>query len=306
MRDFKPETLAGVYSATFTPYGRDGNVSPEMLRRIVDFHLDAGLTGFYLTGSTGEGFLLTEDERRLVIETAVEANAGRGRIIAHVGHISTDVAAGLARFAASCGADAISAVGPVYYGTTFEGAYRHYSEIADATGLPFIIYSLEGAGRPFNPETDIRFFDIPNVAGMKYTGTNFFHLQELMRRVETPAVFFSGSDQHFLAALAFGVHGSIGTTQNIAPDVFVRIHRLFREGRIGEARALQAHINRIIYLMDSYENFSYRKAMLLYVGFDCGPFRKPFRPLSDDEYAELSEELAALGLKRAPGSAGEI
>ena len=304
MRDFRPDTLAGVYSATFTPYDRDGKVSTGMLRRLVEFQLDAGLTGFYLTGSTGEGFLLTGDERRLVIETVAEANAGRGRVIAHVGHISTDIAADLARFAASCGVDAVSAVGPVYFGTTFEGAYRHYSEIANATALPFIIYSLEGAGRPFNPETDIRFFDIPNVAGMKYTGTNFFQLQELMRRVETPAVFFSGSDEHFLAALAFGVHGSIGTTQNIAPDVFVRLHRLFHEGRIDEARELQAYINRIIYLMVSYENFSYRKAMLRYVGYDCGPFRKPFRPLTDDEYAELCEKLALLGLTRAPEPAG--
>ena len=306
MNDFNPDMLAGVYSATFTPYAPEGGVNPDMLSTIVEYHLDAGLTGFYLTGSTGEAYLLTENERKLVIETVAEANAGRGRIIAHVGHISTDVAVRLAKFAASCGVDAISAVGTVYYGTTFAGAYRHYADIAGATDLPFIIYSLEGAGRAFDPETDIKFFDIPNVAGMKYTGTNFFQLQELMRRVDKPAVFFSGSDQHFLAGLCYGVHGCIGTTQNFAPGVFVRILELFRAGRLDEARELQARINRVIYLMDIYENFSYRKAMMRYVGFDCGPFRKPFKPLTEDEFADLCAQLVNLELERAPEKFGGI
>jgi N-acetylneuraminate lyase len=300
MKPFDPGTLAGIYSATFTPYTAEGDVNPDMLRKIVEYHLGAGLRGFYVTGSTGEAFLLTEDERKRVIETVVEANAGRGRVIAHIGHISTDAAVRLARFAASCGVDAVSAVGPVYFGTTVAGAWRHYSEIAGATDLPLILYSLEGIGRGFDPETEITYFDIPHVAGMKYTGSNFFQLQELMRRVGKPAVFFSGSDQLFMAGLCYGVHGSIGTTQNFAPGVFVRIHELFRAGKTDEARALQAKINRVIYLMDSFENFSYRKAMMKFVGFDCGPFRKPFCPLTPEEFTALCEQLEKLGLERAP------
>ena len=158
----------------FTPYDKKGQVNPDMIGKIVDFHLSAGLVGFYVGGSTGESFLLSVEERKLLLEKVIESNRGRGKVIAHVGHISTDVGIELARHAADIGADALSAVAPVYFGTTFDHAYRHYNEIASATDLPFLLYSLESVWRDLIPDVDVRFFDIPNVVGMKYTGTNFF------------------------------------------------------------------------------------------------------------------------------------
>ena len=297
MEYFDPQSLKGVYSATFTPYDKENNINVAMIEKIVEFHLKAGLTGFYLTGSTGESFLLSEEERKLVIESVVKFNKGRGKVIAHVGHISTDVAIRLAQYAEKCGADALSAVGPIFFGQTLEGMFRHYEAIANATDLPFLIYWVDNISGTINPEAYVKFFDIKNVIGMKYTGTNFFAMQQLSNMIEKPHVFFSGSDEHFVGALSFGVSGSIGSSQNFAPKHFMKIYNLYNEGKIAEAKEVQEELNRIVYLMVSQENFSYRKAFMRYIGLDCGPFRKPYKALTEKEYSDFAKKLDEMSIQ---------
>jgi len=293
MTKFNPKTLNGVYSALFTPYDKQGRVNVDMIEQLVEFHLKSGLAGFYVTGSTGEGFLLTENERKLVIESVIKFNRGRGKVIAHVGHTSTDIAVQLAWFAESKGADLISSVGPVYYAQTFEGAKRHYKAIAESTSLPFLIYAI---GTEIVPKRDIAFFDLKNIVGIKYTGANFFSVQQMAGMMKKPIAILSGFDEESVAALSFGFNGSIGTSQNFAPKHFARIYRLYNEGRIHEAAKLQKEINKVIALMVSFENRSYQKAIMRYIGYDCGYFRKPYAPLSETEYKKFARELDKLDI----------
>ena len=283
----------GAMSAIFTPYDKTGAVNLDMLEKIVNFQLDAGLTGFYVTGSTGEGFLLTDAERRSVIEHVVKFTAGRGKVIAHVGHISTDQAVDLAKFAAKVGVDMNSSVGPVYYGQSFEAAYRHYGAIAAATDLPFMIYAL---GVKLVPERDVKFFDLPNIVGMKYTGMDFYSVQQLVRLLDKRIVLFSGFDEQSVMTPTFGFDGSIGTTQNAAPKQFADIYALQREGKMDEAMKIQAKVNEVIYLMNSSENRSYQKNLMRYVGYDCGNFRAPYAPLTEAEYQAFATTLDAIGI----------
>ncbi len=293
MKGFDPEKARGVYSALFTPYDRDGKINSDMIGRLVDFHLNSGLAGFYVTGSSGEGLLLTEDERKKVIKAVIDSNHGRGRVIVHVGHVSTECAVTLARFAEQCGADMISSVGPVYYAQSFEGTCRHYRAIAEATGLPFLVYAL---GTEIVPERDRRLFDIRHCAGLKYTGANFFSVQQLARRTDRTLALFSGFDEMSVAALSFGFHGSIGTSQNFAPKHFVEIYDHYMKGHIHKAAEKQAEINKVIALMASHENRSYQKAIMRYIGYDCGYFRLPYAPLSEQEYRKFASELDRLGI----------
>ncbi len=152
--------MRGAYAAMFTPFDADGRVNEAMIERLVEHGLSNGLTGFYLTGSTGEGFLLSLDERKKVVERAAKAVAGRAKLIAHVGCVATDDAVELARHAAKHGIDWVSSVAPVYFGQTFEAAYRHYERISNATDLPFMIYSIRAA---VIPDKDVKFFDLPTV-----------------------------------------------------------------------------------------------------------------------------------------------
>jgi N-acetylneuraminate lyase len=290
--------MDGAYTALFTPFTPENRVNVEMLERMVEYHLAQGLRGFYLTGSTGEGFLLNEAERKQVVETVVKANRGRGKVIVHVGCLATDDAVTLARHAATCGADWVSSVGPVYFGQSFEGACRHYARIAEATDLPFMVYSI---GQALVPERDVRFFDIKNIKGIKYTGRDYYSAQILKQSVGKEVIFFAGCDEQLLCGLALGnvFSGGIGTTYNIIPAHFARICALAEQGRFDDAAPVQDEANRVVSLMIESENWSYRKAFMKYIGLDCGPYRYPYAPLSDAEYAAFARRIAAQGIVKA-------
>ena len=107
--------IAGVYTALFTPFTKDNRVNVEMIERMVAYGLANGIRGFYLTGGTGEGLLLSKEERKQVYRAAAKAANGRATLIAHVGCVNTDDAVELARAAADAGCDWVSSVPPVYY-----------------------------------------------------------------------------------------------------------------------------------------------------------------------------------------------
>ena len=289
------QNMNGAYAAMFTPFTADNRVNPEMIERIIEFGLENGLRGFYLTGSTGEGFLLSEAERKLVMETAVRANKGRGKLIAHVGCLATDDAVTLARYAAEIGIDWVSSVAPVYFGQSFEAAFRHYQRISEATDLPFMVYSI---GQALVPERDVRFFDLKNVKGIKYTGRDYYAAQCLKRKLGKEVIFFAGCDEQLLCGLALGnvFSGGIGTTYNIIPNHFAQICDLAEKGDFAAAARYQDEANRVVELMIEDENWSTRKAMMRYIGLDCGAYRYPYAPLTEEQYQAFAARFAALGI----------
>ena len=287
--------MAGAYAALVTPYKADGSVNEGMIEQLVAHGLENGLRGFYLTGSTGEGFLLSSDERVRVYERAVKAARGRAKMIAHVGCLSTDDAVKLACRAAKAGVDWVSSVAPVYFGQNFDAAFAHYSAIAGATDLPFMIYSV---GAQVVPDRDVRFFEIPNVKGMKYTGYAYWTVKQLRRRLPKPAIFFAGADEQELCAFAYGdtFSGCIGTTDNMIPAHHARICALAAEGRFAEAQPLMDEVVRFVDLVVSAPNASYWKSVMRYIGLDCGPARSPAgQLLGEAEYQAYAAKVEALG-----------
>ena len=114
----------------------------EKTRNLVEYLLDIGVDGFYLTGSTGEGFLMDETERKKVVEVVIDQVKDRVPVIVHVGAISTKISVELAKHAYEAGAAAVSSVPPFYYKFSFDEIYNYYKDISDATPLPLIIYSI--------------------------------------------------------------------------------------------------------------------------------------------------------------------
>lgn len=285
--------MNGAYSAIFTPFDASNQVNFDMLTKIADYQIEKGLRGFFVTGSTGEGLLLSYEERLAVIEHMAKIAKGRATIVAHVGHPSTDYATRLAIDSAKAGVDWISSVAPIYYGTTFEGAMRHYAQISNATDLPFMVYSLGGV---VDSKRDFAFFELPNVCGLKYTGANYYSVQQLRRNIDKPIVMMSGFDEQFVAGQSFGFSGGIGSTYNFGPSFYARIFENYHNGNIDEAAKLQSEINQVTNLMVQHENWSYRKAIMKYLGFDCGSARAPYAKLSDKEYYEYAKQLDDLGV----------
>ena len=286
--------MAGAYSALYTPFKKDGSLNEEMVEKVIDYGISKGLRGFYLTGSTGEGFLLSLDERKRVFERAVKAAKGRAKLIAHVGCLSSDDAVELARFAAKAGVDWVSSVAPVYFGQCFDAAYDHYKRISSATDLPVMIYSL---GADIVPDRDARFFELKNVRGMKYTNYKYWTVQALRRKLPKEAIFFAGADEQVLPALSTGIFaGCIGTSQNVIPEHFAKICSLAEGNDIAAASKLQDEAVKFVELLIAKPNGSWHKSMMKYIGLDCGEGRAPNgRPLSAAERKELFAAMDALG-----------
>ena len=287
--------MRGAYAAMFTPYDAKGRVDPEKIAQIMDYGYANGLNGFYLTGTTGEWWLLSTEERMQVYAAAAKANRGRGKLIAHVGANRTDDSVALAKYAADVGIDWVSSIAPQLYRTTFEAAMFHYRVVSEATDLPFMVYSM---GSALVPERDIRFFDLKNVKGMKYTGRDYYAAQALKRDLDArkETIWFAGCDEQLLCALALGnvFSGGIGTTYNIIPRHFARICDLAEKNDFRAAAKLQDEANQVVRLMIESDNWSHRKAMMKLVGIDVGPCRAPFERLSPAKERAFLRRVAEL------------
>ena len=283
--------MEGVFVPIFTPYTKNDKVNGDMVGKIVEHLLKNGVKGFYIGGGTGEHILLSVDERKYLAEAAIHAINGRAKVIVHVGCAYTEDSVKLARHAEKVGADWIASLGPLVFGQNFDASYYHYSRIAGATGLPMMIYCWY---RDLQPERERKFYDIPNLKGLKYTGHDFWAVQELKRILDKEVVFFIGDDPHLLSGLAMHkvFSGGLGTTYNVIPQDYVAICDLAKSGHFVQAAPIQERANHVTYLLSSGTNFSYRKAAMRYLGFDCGFARSPLgQPITDEEYALFIRKL---------------
>lgn len=292
--------MGGAVSAMYTPYYRTGmkvgQINEEMIERLVEYGVKCGLTGLFVTGSTGESFLLSDEERKRVYARVAKAAHGRLKLIAHVGHPNTETAASYARYAASVGFDWIASIGPIYFGQDYDAAGDHYKTISEATDLPFMIYQH---GK-MDSEKAARWFDLKNVCGMKYTDRDYYELGNLKRRLNKPAIFYTGYDEQVLNALATGEYsGCIGMTDNHIPRHFVKICSLVAQDKLKEAQPVQEEVCRFVQLMIASSNMSLCKSVMRYIGLDCGFSRRPEgRPLSENEYAAFITKVEKLGIVR--------
>ena len=296
----RSDGMGGAYAAMITPFTRDNKVNEEAIGQLIEYGLAGGLAGFYLTGSTGEGMMMSVKERKQVYRCAVKAAKGRCKLIAQVGAVCTDDSIELARYAADVGCDWTSSVAPVFFGQSFEAQYRHYKAISEATDLPFMAYCFRSE---LVPERDVRLFALKNVRGMKYTGSDYFAVQCLKRRLDKDVIFFAGRDEQFACAMALGnvFSGAIGTSQNFIPRHFANIYDCCLRNDFAAAAKWQDEANRFVELLISNENWSTRKAMMKHVGIDCGAARKPYAPLTPAEERKWIKRFAGLKLVEGIG-----
>ncbi len=274
--------LNGFFAALPTPFTSDGAAIDEApLAALAVRNLDAGLSGLYVGGSTGEAFLMSVEERETVLRVVMEATDGRGKMIAHVGDPNPRVSARLARFAAEQGYHAISAVPPFYYRYGIDEIAAHYAWLAGQTDLPFVIYNFPDlSGVRWSVADLARLLELPQVVGVKNTCGDLFAFETLRRRVPEKTLLH-GFDETLLAGLALGADGGIGSTYNVQPERILALAAAHREGRTEDARALQAEVNELIGAMIAAGVLTSLKYLLTRQGIPMGDCRRPFAPLTD-------------------------
>ena len=297
MRSGIIERFSGVYPALMTPFDEKDRVNEDVVRAMVDRHLAAGMRGFFVCGSAGEGLAMRTAERKRLAEVVIDQVQGRGLVIVHVGAIPSVVSAELAAHAESVGADAVSSVPPIYYNAGLEGIVRHYQTIAAATTLPIVAYNIPATtGITMTLPVMAELFKIENVIGMKFTYYNYYEMRNIIEMMDEQCLILSGSDEMFLPALVMGANGAIGSTQNIAPELFVEIYQAFLEGDLDRARALQYRANRMVLALLTCGGVRAWKAVLSRQGFAMGGCRPPLTNVTGEQETALLKSLEGMGL----------
>lgn len=288
--------LEGLVSASFTPYHEDGSVNFQMIPGIVDKLIADGLSGIFVCGSNGEGPNMTLDERMQVAEAFVQASGKRLKVIVHVGHSSITEAKKLAAHASGIGADAVSAVAAFYFKPASVNVLADcMADIASACpDLPFYYYhipTLTGVGMDMIEFLKIAEGLIPNFAGIKYTATTINEFQSCLNYKKGKFDILYGFDELLLPALAVGAKAAIGSTYTFAAPLFLKTVSLFNEGNIEAAQENHAYMVEVIRRMVKYSPIPAQKAIMKMLGWDFGPTRLPLVALSDQEYAQLYNDL---------------
>ncbi|MCR5485077.1 MAG: N-acetylneuraminate lyase [Clostridiales bacterium] len=281
----------GLYPALPTPYDEKGDVNVKSLERLVEYNLDKGVKGFYVAGSTGEAFMLSDKERNLVYETVAKTAGGRANLFAHIGAVSTAQAISFGRTAEKLGYDAVSAVPPFYYKFSFQQIKKHYFDIVSAVDLPMIIYNVPiYSGIGFSADEMAEFFGDPRFLGVKFTSNDFYTLERFKTRFPDRYIF-NGFDEMFLAGLSMGADGGIGSCYNFMAEKFIKIRELFLQNKMAEALEIQKEVNSIVYALFKVGVLEGTKEVVSQLGIECGNARAPFSVLTPEQKQFIRENI---------------
>lgn len=289
--------FTGVIPALLTPLSDQDAVDTGTLRDLVEFLLSRDVDGFYVCGSTGEGLLMTEEERCQVVDAVISQVRGRVPVIVHVGAPATSVSQRLARHAREAGADAVASIPPIYYAVGRVEIETHYQRIAKACGLPLYLYNIPNATQVSLEGRLICDLVQHGVAcGLKYTSYDLLNFREVIEFCGNTINVLAGPDEMLLPFLVMGAHGGIGTTYNLVPELFVDLYAAWAGGDLQKAQQLQYQIDRIILVIRKFGVIPAVKAALRLRGLDCGRPRAPLLPVSPEEMEQLAHELEQEGV----------
>lgn len=257
---------------------------PKRSLQLVNFAIEMGAGGLYLTGSNKMGPMMSVAERKEVTKVTLEQVAGRVPVVVHVGAPSSCMAIDLAKHANDCGADGISAVPPYYGVPNFDEVYSYYQKIAESTDFPFVIYAMSGfAGFTYNVETVKKLASINNVKGMKYTGPHHYMMGRIRRAMPNDFMMYSGSDEMMLSAQLMGVYDAIGGTYNVMPDIYAQARDELWAGNTKQAQKLILAANDILEIFFKYNMANAMLECLRYMGVDAGFNRCPTPSMTDEQ-----------------------
>jgi 4-hydroxy-2-oxoglutarate aldolase len=291
--------FAGIYTPIVTPFTADGAVDEQAIASNVDRYLASPLTGLVVLGSNGEAAQLDDDEADRVI-AGVRARVPRHRpLLVGTGRESTRATIAASKRAAALGADAVMARTPSFYKPqmTSENFVRHYTEVADASPVPVLLYNVTMyTGVNLLPDAVEQLSEHPNIAGLKDSGNDMLQIGDYLARSSPGFTVLAGAAPTLFTAAALGVHGAVLALAGLVPDLCVQLFEHVKAGHVDEARALQRRLMPIARSIGPIHGVPGLKAALDLLGLKGGVPRAPLRPVAPPVIATLRAQLTALGL----------
>ncbi len=295
------EKIIGLINAPFTPFHANGDVSLEPIRAYAAMLAKNGLKGVFINGSSGEGYMLTVEERMQLAERWMEVAPEGFKVIVHVGSCCLRDSVRLAAHAQQIGAWGIGSMAPPFpHIGRIEELVEYCETIAAAAPeLPFYYYHIPAFNGAYLPMLDLlKAVDgrIPNFAGIKYTFESLYEYNQCRLYKNNKYDMLHGQDETILPSLAQGgAKGGIGGTTNYNGRCLVSIIDYWNKGDLESARKAQNYAQEVINVICHFRgNIVGGKRIMKLLGFDLGPNRVPFRNMTEEEEQQMKRELEAI------------
>ncbi|MFE2033644.1 4-hydroxy-tetrahydrodipicolinate synthase [Streptomyces scopuliridis] len=292
-----PQTPFGrVLTAMVTPFMADGAIDLDGAQRLAVHLVDAGNDGLVLNGTTGESPTTSDAEKEQLVRAVLEAVGDRAHIVAGVGTNDTRHSLELARTAERAGAHGLLAVTPYYNKPPQEGLFRHFSAIADATGLPVMLYDIPGrSGVPIDTETIVRLAQHPRIVANKDAKGDLGRASWAI--AQSGLAWYSGDDMLNLPLLSVGAVGFVSVVGHVVTPELRELLDAHLTGDVQKATEIHQKLLPVFTGMFRTQGVITTKAALTLQKLPAGPLRLPLVELSDHETAQLKIDLAAGGVQ---------
>jgi 4-hydroxy-tetrahydrodipicolinate synthase len=291
--DRSPAPFGRALCAMVTPFTGTGALDLDGAQRLADLLVSRGCDGLVLSGTTGESPTTTDTEKTALVTAVREAVGDRAALVAGVGTADTRHTVELALAAEKAGADGLLVVAPYYSRPPQDALEAHFREVADASGLPLVLYDIPGrTGTRIEPDTLVRLAGHPRIVAVKDCSYDLLGTQKVLSR--TDLAYYAGCDEQILALYAVGAAGYMSTVANVVPDVFRAVLDAFDAGDTGRAALLQRRTLPLVESMmaSGLPGTVTAKALLGALGLPAGPVRAPLR---DADRATTDALLTAYG-----------
>jgi 4-hydroxy-tetrahydrodipicolinate synthase len=288
--------LGRLLTAMVTPFAPDGSLDVAGAQRLATYLVDEQRNdGLVISGTGGESPTTTDAEKDTLLRAVVEAVGDRARIVAGVGTNNTAHTVELAHAAEKAGAHGLLVVTPYYNKPPQAGLVRHFTTVADAVGLPVLLYDIpHRAGVPIATETLVRLAEHPNIVGVKDAKGDLAASSDVLRR--TDLAYYSGEDAATLPLLAVGAAGVVGTSTHFVGAPTKEMIEAYERGDVAGALALHRRLLPLFTGIFRSQGSILVKAGLNHQGLPGGPVRSPLVDATEAETHQLIEDAAAAGV----------
>jgi 4-hydroxy-tetrahydrodipicolinate synthase len=290
-------SFTGCGTALVTPFRPDGSLDEPAVSRLARRQIDAGIHFLVPCGTTGEVPTLTDEEQVRIVQLVAAEAKGRVPVLAGAGGYNTQEVIHAARRMRNAGADGILSVTPYYNKPTPEGLFQHYRAIAEAAGMPIIVYNVPGrTGCNVDPATLVRLSGVPNIVGVKEASGNVTQMCEVCAGVPADFLVLSGDDALTLPLMAVGGRGVISVAANEIPAEMSRMVELAEAGDFAAARVLHQHLLPLMQVNFVESNPIPVKSAMATLGLLEEVYRLPMLPPRPASKQRIDAVLQSLGI----------
>lgn len=291
----KKTVFEGIATAMITPMTSTG-VDYATLARLIEFQIENGVAALVAVGTTGESATLEPEERREVIRFTIERVAGRVPVIAGTGTNNTKHVIDFTKSACGYGADAVLVVTPYYNKATQSGLIEHFSQVADASEKPVIMYNVPSrTGCNLQADTVAKLAEHENIAAVKEASGNMAQVVDIIARCGDKLDVYSGEDGLTVPIMAMGGKGCISVLSNVMPGEASRMAALALQGDYPAAAELQCKLLPMIDCLFSQVNPVPVKAAMAAMGFGQEYLRMPLTPMEPAYREKMFAVMRQLG-----------